>query len=76
MSDFQASFPIGALRFAIAGLAYDITLYQRGGTFHAAWYCKKCLTRTETGDSPNRAAAQRTAEIAIDSHHLSLQHGR
>ena len=76
MSDFQASFPIDSLRFTTGGLTYDITLYQRGSTFHAAWYCKKCLTRTETGDAPNRASALRTAEAEIESHHVSFEHSR
>ena len=70
MSDFQASFPIATERYATGGLSYDVTIYQRGKRFHAAWYCKQCLTRAETGDWLDTGAAKRAAEAAIDTHHL------
>jgi hypothetical protein len=76
VSRFQASFPIGTERYSSGGLSYDVTIYQRGSSYHAAWYCRKCLSRTVTVDYPNQVATKRAAEADIDNHHLNGHTGR
>jgi hypothetical protein len=75
VSDFQACFPIGKHKYVAGGMSYDLVVYQRGSSFHAAWYCKKCLTRTETSESVGRTTAQQFAEADIRDHHLQTHHG-
>lgn len=70
MSRFQASFPIGTERYSTGGLRYDVTIYQRGNSFHAAWFCKLCLSRTESGECSNPAQAKSVAEADIEQHQL------
>lgn len=76
MSKFQASFPIDSKRYSSGGLSYDVIIYQRGGSFHAAWFCKQCLSRTESGDCANQAEAMRVAEVDIDQHQLHAHYSQ
>ena len=76
MSRIQASFPVDSQQYAVGGLSYDVTIYQRGSSFHAAWFCKQCLSRTETSDCANPAQAKGVAEADIDRHQLDGHRGR
>lgn len=76
MSKFEASFPIEKHRHDPGGLSYDLIVYQRGNRYHAAWFCKKCLSRTETNDFANRGAAKQAAETEIDAHYVNNHLGR
>lgn len=73
---FQASFPVDSHKYSTAGLSYDVIIYQRGSTYHAAWFCKQCLSRTETGDCASPAQSRVVAEADIDRHQLHGHRGR
>jgi hypothetical protein len=69
VSKFLTSFPIDSQKYVTAGVSYDVTTYQRGRSFYAAWYCLHCVTRSETGETVGAASAQHMAEADIRDHH-------
>ena len=48
MSAENHSTPVDSQHYQAGGEVYDLTVFHRGSGYYAVWYCRQCLTRTET----------------------------
>ena len=67
----SSSYPIESVQFKASGARYEIIVYQRGSDYYAAWYCRNCLIRVETGMRETTRDAKAVAQEAIGAHHLA-----
>ncbi len=64
------AYPIECIQYTAGGLNYDLIVFRLGAAYYAAWYCRRCLTRTETVTNKEWNAAKEDAQDAIGAHHF------
>ncbi|BBO31575.1 hypothetical protein [Lacipirellula parvula] len=70
MANSDEAYPIESCQYTAGGFKYDVTIFRQREKYHAAWYCPRCLTQTETTPCNEWNSAKQDAYDAIGAHHF------